>query len=479
MHQERLVAPAFHSGSLRLIRKRLTSVSNNSGKRAGRPLEDGAETSRWPRRCDRKQRRLTDTNTPGSVRSVNPQSLKLTMLERGMTNSANVAIHLSDQALIDEVKGAAARERGATSRLIGLLAELDARRLCLGEGCSSRFTYCPQVLRLSEHAAYSRIEAARIARKFPVVLDLLAEGAVRLTTLTVLGPLLTPDNYQRLLAEARHQSKREVEHLVARLRPLPSVPESVRKLPSARSPRTDVLADTTSAVQTGAAPVPRPPLASPRPVVLPPLAPDRFKVQLTVARATHDKLRRAQDLLRHSIPTGDLAEIVDRAVTLLLADLERVKLAAVEHARGARSNVPGSRYIPAAVRRAVWRRDGGRCAFVGAEARCVERSFLEFHHIRPHAAGGAPIVENLELRCRAHNLHEAEHYFSGRLALFRETRAEYDYPPSSTCSGTSTIHGSRAASMFHGRAPALPRQVGPDRVGTTRVMWCPMSSGLS
>ena len=154
------------------------------------------------------------------------------MLQRGMTNLANIAIHLSDVALIEEVKAAAARERGATARLVALLAELDARRLYLGEGCSSLFTYCTQVLRLSEHAAYGRIEAARVARKFPVVLDLLAEGAVTLTTITLLGPILTLANHQQVLAEARHQSKREVEHLVARLRPQPPVAERVRKLPT-------------------------------------------------------------------------------------------------------------------------------------------------------------------------------------------------------------------------------------------------------
>ena len=147
----------------------------------------------------------------------------------------NAAIHLSDLALIDEVKAVAIRERGATARLVALLAELDARRLYLGEGCSSLFTYCTQVLRLSEHAAYGRIEAARVARKFPEVLDLLAEGTVTLTTLTLLGPHLTPANHQQVLAEARHQTKREVEHLVARLRPQPSVPESIRKLPTPKA----------------------------------------------------------------------------------------------------------------------------------------------------------------------------------------------------------------------------------------------------
>ena len=315
------------------------------------------------------------------------------------------------------------------------------------------------MLRLSEHAAYGRIEAARAARKFPVVLELLGEGAVTLTTITLLGPILTLANHQQVLGEARHLSKREVEHLVARWRPQPSVAERVRKLPTPRTASgVDLLADATSEVQRAAAPVGSPPSARPRHVALTPLAPDRYKVQLTVTRATHDKLRRAQDLLRHSLPTGDLAEIVDRAVTLLLADLERAKLSAVERPRAARSKALGARYIPARVRRAVWKRDGGRCAFVGAEGRCTERGFLEFHHIRPHAAGGAPTVENLELRCRAHNLHEAEHYFSGRLPLLREARARYDYTPSSTCSTASTILGQpRCVGGLTGAGQCFPR----------------------
>ena len=67
-------------------------------------------------------------------------------------------------------------ERCATAHLIALLMELDTRRLYLGEGCSSLFTYCTQMLRLSEHAAYNRIETARAARRFPVILELVESG---------------------------------------------------------------------------------------------------------------------------------------------------------------------------------------------------------------------------------------------------------------------------------------------------------------
>ena len=91
--------------------------------------------------------------------------------------------------------------------MIALLSQLDARRLYLGEGCSSLFAYCTQVLHLSEHAAYGRIGAARTARKFPIVLDLLTDGSVTLTAVTLLSPHLTPLNHLELLNDARHKSK--------------------------------------------------------------------------------------------------------------------------------------------------------------------------------------------------------------------------------------------------------------------------------
>jgi 5-methylcytosine-specific restriction endonuclease McrA len=62
------------------------------------------------------------------------------------------------------------------------------------------------------------------------------------------------------------------------------------------------------------------------------------------------------------------------------------------------------RHIPAHVMREVYRRDGGRCTYVGTNGRrCRCRAFLEFDHITPIALGGKSITENLRLRCRAHN----------------------------------------------------------------------------
>jgi hypothetical protein len=135
-----------------------------------------------------------------------------------------------------------------------------------------------------------------------------------------------------------------------------------------------------------------------------------------VASENHAKLPRAQDLLRHAIPDGDPAAVLDRALTVLLEQLERSKCAAIISPRSAgpaqgrkhrRKPRTGSRTVPAGVRRAVWARDGGRCAYVGTSGRCTERGFLEFHHRVPFAAGGKASVENVALLCRAHNAHEA------------------------------------------------------------------------
>lgn len=123
------------------------------------------------------------------------------------------------------------------------------------------------------------------------------------------------------------------------------------------------------------------------------------------------------------IPNGDPAAIIDRAVTLLVADLEKSRRAATTRPRPPRPATPGSRHVPAAVKREIWARDQGQCAFVGTKGRCAERGSLEMHHVVPFAAGGPTTGQNLALRCRRHNAHEAELFFGPLVA--REAFALY------------------------------------------------------
>jgi hypothetical protein len=322
----------------------------------------------------------------------------------------HIPTQLTDAQLMVDVQVLAGSERHATAQLVAHLAELDRRRLYLGEGFSSLFAYCTGVLRLAENEAYNRIEVARAVRRFPALLDKLVDGSLSLTTVRLLAPHLAESNRDALLVAASGKSKREVEELIARYSPRPDVASSVRRLPGTASvllaapvtvPTPSAAVSPTATPVLAAGPMPA---VNRRPVVSP-LSPDRYEVRFTASAATCDKLRLAHDLLRHAVPKGDPAEIFDRALTALLENLARQKCAATERPRRSRGTAPGSREIPARVRRAVWVRDHGRCMFrsVGGR-RCNERAFVEFHHLDPHGVGGVATVGNIQLRCQAHNL---------------------------------------------------------------------------
>ena len=353
---------------------------------------------------------------------------------------------LSNEALLNETKRLAASERHATVALIAAIAEVDNRCLYLGEGCPSMFVYCTRVLHLSEHAAYDRIQVARLSGRFPLVLEVLERGSVTLTNLRLLAPHLTSSNVNSLLADATRKTRLQVEEMIAHLRPRPPVPSIIRQLPDttpAPIPAAGgehLLNDLTASGKGEAAPdsvksIGAPP-TSMRPAVIEPLAPGLYKVQFTLSGETHEKLRRVRDLIRHKIPTADVAVIFDLALSRLLTDLEKRRTGTVTRPRTVPPRRVDSRHIPASVKRNVWKRDAGRCAFVGSQGRCTETAFLEFHHVKPYAAGGKATAENIQLRCRPHNAYEAELFFGDSAPSFvREAPLTW---PVETGPGTSS-----------------------------------------
>lgn len=344
-----------------------------------------------------------------------------------MTNHSSCSIasppSLSDAALLREIARAIDAERHATADVLALLAEVDRRRLYLGLGYSSLFAYCTQALHLSEPAAYTRITAARVAARWPIIQRCLAAGDVTLTAVTLLATHFTEDNHEALLDAVRHKTKRDIERLIASLDPQPDVPAAVRRLPAPAAAIGPTLSLATSATpvvpSTPAAPPP-----GPRRDVVAPLSANRYLLKVTLSESAHADFERIRELLRHSMPTGDPAAIVARALSLLRQQLERARHGATSRPRTvARPSSRTSRQVPAAVRRAVWSRDGGRCRFVGTAGRCTSTAFLEFHHLVPFARGGPPTVENIELRCRAHNAYQAERDFGARARTRRRVAA--------------------------------------------------------
>ena len=336
--------------------------------------------------------------------------------------------HLSDDELTAKVQALARGEQEATALLIAHLAEFDGRRLYLGAGCSSLFTYCCEVLQLSEPAAYNRIEVARAARSFPAILPMLAEGRLSLATVRLLASHLTADNQQELLAEATGKSKRAVEEMLVRHFPRPEIPSSVRKLPVSKTSRKSPRAP--GPARMAILPLGPAPLAPARRPVAAPLTPERYEVRVTVSAEAREDLREAQDLLRHAIPSGDPAQVIERALRLLVEQLRRRKYAVTDHPRPSPGTAPGSRDIAAKVRRGVGSRDDGRCTYVGKSGRrCNEKAFLEFHHDEPYAVGGEGTVANIKLLCRAHNAFESERFYGHGRPMTRATLPGESPPP--------------------------------------------------
>jgi hypothetical protein len=371
--------------------------------------------------------------------------------------------HLTDGDLMAAIPRLTADEREATARLVAHLAEVENRQLYVPAGYSSLYIYCQEGLGYSEDAAYNRKTAAQVARRYPAVIDRLADGRLGLTAIRILAPVLDDGNWEAVLAEAARQTKYEVEKLAVRLKPKPDVPSTVRRLPAPRTAvperreaggvavpeRRPTVAGTgregggqpatsapTSAVSPTASPTASPtPTASPspsrRPIVAP-LAPERYRVQFTIGEHTEKKLRRLQRLLRREIPNGDPAVIFDRALDLLLADVEGRKEGALTKRsapKTPRQLKPGSRRVPSATRRVVVPRDAGQCTFASASGRrCTERVYLEFHHAgTPFARGGGAGTDNITLHCRAHNAYEGRRVFGEFLPReIREARVAYD-----------------------------------------------------
>ena len=338
---------------------------------------------------------------------------------------------LCDEELMDSLRDLVVRSNVAEADLIEHLAEVDERRLYLPRR-TSLWEFCLRELGFSENVAASRIAVSRESRRFPQMVEMLRAGRIHLSGLRMLCGQLTPDNCDEVLAEASGKTRREIEELIASRNPRPPVPDSIRKSPSRA-----VVEPSVEPLPLLAAPVPAPDVQAPsiappalperpRPAVVAPLSAETYKVQFTASRELRDKLREAQDLLRHQLPAGDLAEIVDRALTLLIADVKKKRFAVGRKPRSKAEAVEGparSRQVPDAIQRAVYARDGGQCTYVGPDGRrCEERGWLELDHRDGFARTGEHRVDSARLLCRAHNGWEADQMY-GRTWMARKKAA--------------------------------------------------------
>jgi len=336
---------------------------------------------------------------------------------------------LADQTLAQNLVVRNARLCDEMADHLADVGEFEARRLHLPAGYPSTFKYCVHELHLTDQSAYKRIYVARKARRFPAIFHAIADGRLHLSGVVTIGRHLTEETAVELLAAIEHKTCKQIERIRAERFPQPDLPTVIEPIALHR-PTPAVVATGSPAdmglslrkVQIATPAVAMTPQIEGRPTVTP-LAPARVGWQFTTGQDIEDLYCEVRDLLGHDIPPEDVEAVLKYSLLAAKEKLLKQKCAATECPRPGRPRSADSRHIPAEVRRAVWKRDVGQCAFTSQSGqRCTERRDLEFDHIDPYARDGASTIGNVRLLCRAHNQFEAERTYGAE--LMRHKRKE-------------------------------------------------------
>ncbi|MCB9733675.1 MAG: HNH endonuclease [Deltaproteobacteria bacterium] len=320
------------------------------------------------------------------------------------------------RALLIELARHAASSFETTADVLRVLGEVDRTDAWTERPYGSLFSFCLGELNWSEGEAAKKIQAARAARRFPLLLDRVRAGRLHLAGVVLLAAKLDDENARSLIDAACGKSKREIEALLAARFPRPDVAPSIRKLPA---PLRGVVAETPSLPLSSAAPLVReapaggktsartPTVAKPdRRADVAPLSAERHKLTVTISSATRDRLARLAALTSHRGPEARSVEgLLDAALELLEAKLVKERFGVGAKPRKVQAPKKSARAFSKADRRAIVARDGLQCSHVDAATgvRCSETRWLTLDHVEPWAVGGASVAENGRVLCSAHN----------------------------------------------------------------------------
>jgi hypothetical protein len=321
------------------------------------------------------------------------------------------------RAFADRLAGLLRDEQHAMADFLVALAEFDQRRAWIALGHASLFASLTQRLELSKAAAFFRMKAAELIQHHPDVVEPLRDGRLCLTTVASLARVLTPENRAEVLPRFFHRSKQEAKALAAELLPASSLPRrTVINAVPASPPRTApapaetgsqrvFLGEPESTIGADSLLVSIP--VEPASVLrVEPLTASERRVHLTVSPAFIEKLEEARLALSHSLPGATVEDVLSAGLDLVL-ERDRKKKGIVPKPRPAPAKAPaepGADYVPAAVRREVWQRDGGRCQWkMDSGEICGSRLRVELDHVNLRCRGARPIASELRLLCRFHN----------------------------------------------------------------------------
>jgi 5-methylcytosine-specific restriction endonuclease McrA len=316
---------------------------------------------------------------------------------------------IANDVLLREGAASARNESASTALLLAHVAEIERRKLYADEGYDSMRAFCVGAWGLCEYAAYRRIGAARAAIEFPAIFDAVADGRLSLTAVNLLAPALTKENAGELLEAAAGRTKRQLRELLAEKSAEPG--SAALELAENSGISCNQLAPAlvvTNGASNQRGPQAPDPMASPATQSAPPHLP----LHAALGQEAHDDLAYLKALLGHVVPSGNLAQVLGHVFKAAIRELERQKFAVTSRSRSTASGKGESRQVPAAVRRVVFVRDGGRCTFVSEKGhRCESQTRLQFDHVIPVAKGGTSSADNVRLLCFTHNQLEARRAF--------------------------------------------------------------------
>jgi len=281
---------------------------------------------------------------------------------------------------------------------------------------------------------------------------------------------LTEQNAEALLSAARGQSRREIEKLLARWFPRPDSGSRIEPMLALGSGSPNLTPAMTSSTPDPGAPCPT---TGRRPVdtgpetgnslggmgarsKLVPLSGSSYRIEFTASAELYAKLERARELLSHTVPRGELATVIERALDALVEGEMRRRIGAGQPQQKRRPLKLGSRHVPREVARIVWERDGGQCTFVDAEGRrCSERRYLTLEHRHPWSLGGRPTTDNICLLCENHNAHNARKVFGEAFLEKKRSERASSFEHDSLSEPTRSTNSRRFTGLMHTSKPAL------------------------
>jgi hypothetical protein len=263
--------------------------------------------------------------------------------------------HLTDTCLLADTKILVQRERALLSEILHHLREIERRRLFAPH--SSITEYAIRELLYSEDQAYFRISAMRMMVDLPAIQPQIEAGQINLTQISLAKTLFKSEAHKGTPLDAAQKIK--VFERIAGLSK-----NKTQKILASYSGEPARTPDSIKGIGMG-----------------------RNLVTAEFRDETLNKMRKLRGLLAHVDPNLSINDLFDRACDLAIERLNP--------ARPIQRKV--SQQTRAAVRRAVWARDGGACT------RCSSSFAIEEDHVVPKSMGGAYTLENIRLLCRACN----------------------------------------------------------------------------